>query len=371
MFRKLVNNLVRILHPTMAPSSKIAITNVRVFDGFQLTDPTTIVISHDKIINADAEDAVQIDGKGGTLLPGFIDAHCHVLRYEQLQNLARAGVTTALDMGSWPVEHVNSLRKQRGLTDYYSAGGPLTAPGSHHSKLPGMPVDSQVTSGNAARDFVRQRVDQGMDYIKVVVDNPGPSQEALNAACEEARKAGKLSIAHAISFEAVEMAQEAKCDFVTHVMLDKPITDTGVKQMVDEKRGCVPTLTIMEAVHKLGIPGRDYAHGEMSVNMMHQAGVPILAGTDANMVPGSPAQVPHGQSIYRELELLVKAGLSTVEALRAATVETAKHFGFQDRGVIEPGRRADLVLIKGDPIENIAAVRNVQRVWCGGIEVGR
>jgi imidazolonepropionase-like amidohydrolase len=73
----------------------------------------------------------------------------------------------------------------------------------------------------------------------------------------------------------------------------------------------------------------------------------------------------------RELELLVQAGLSTVEALRAATIETAKAFGFKDRGAVEPGMKADLVLVEGDPVENISTLRNVRKVWCGGLEVQR
>jgi imidazolonepropionase-like amidohydrolase len=66
--------------------------------------------------------------------------------------------------------------------------------------------------------------------------------------------------------------------------------------------------------------------------------------------------------------LLIEAGLSNVEALRAATVLPAQHFGLHDRGVIEPGRRADLVLIDGDPIADIRATRQIRRVWCAGVE---
>ena len=193
----------------------------------------------------------------------------------------------------------------------------------------------------------------------------------IDAACDEAKKVGKLSICHAPSFEAVRMAQEAKCDFVTHVMLDAPMTEDGVKKMVQEKRGLIPTLTIMEVVHQLGFPGNDYQNCEKSVRAMHQAGVTILAGTDANAVPGSPAHVRHGESIVREMELLVQAGLSNVEALRATTIETAKCFGLNDRGAIEPGLRADMVLVQGDPTQNISTVKNVSKVWCGGIEVFR
>ena len=352
----------------MPSTNNQAITNVRVFNGTTLTDLKTVYISDDKIVSY-ATEAFKIDGKSGTLLPGLIDAHCHVFKLDELRQLAQAGVTTALDMTSFPVDTVNFLRKQKGLTDYYSAGIPLTAPGSHHSKLKGMPAEAQVTTADGARDFVRKRIGEGMDYIKLIVDDPGPTQEVLTAACEEARKCGRLSIAHATTFEAYDIAQEAGCDFVTHVMLDKPITKEGVKKMVEEKRGCIPTLTIMEVVHSLGISDSDYQNCEDSLRMMHQADVPILAGTDANAVPGSPAHVKHSDGVARELELLVKAGLSPVEALRAATVETAKHLGFKDRGAIEAGMRADLVLVDEDPIEDISAMRNIQRVWCGGVEV--
>ena len=102
---------------------------------------------------------------------------------------------------------------------------------------------------------------------------------------------------------------------------------------------------------------------------MYKAGVVILAGTDANVAEHSPASVPHGESIHQELELLVDAGLSTVDALRAATILPAEIFGLNDRGVILPGRRADIVLIAGDPTKNISNTRLVQRVWCGGVEV--
>lgn len=66
-------------------------------------------------------------------------------------------------------------------------------------------------------------------------------------------------------------------------------------------------------------PGLDYRHARESVALLHRAGVPIVLGTDANQAPGVPADVPHGQSAHRELELLVEAGLSAIETLRAAT----------------------------------------------------
>ena len=99
----------------------------------------------------------------------------------------------------------------------------------------------------------------------------------------------------------------------------------------------------------------------------YRAGVPVLAGTDANADAGSPAAVSHGDSLHHELELLVDAGLTSLDALRAATVLPARYFALQDRGVAGPGRRADLVLIDGDPLQDIRATRVLRRVWCGGI----
>ena len=97
--------------------------------------------------------------------------------------------------------------------------------------------------------------------------------------------------------------------------------------------------------------------------------MPILAGTDANDSPGTPSRVPHGDSLHHELELLVEAGLSTVDALRAATSLPARSFGLADRGAVEPGLRADLVLLAEDPLQDIRATRSIRGIWCGGSEV--
>lgn len=125
----------------------------------------------------------------------------------------------------------------------------------------------------------------------------------------------------------------------------------------------------MKRVTKLGIMGSNYKSCSESVRLMHKAGVPMLAGTDANNIPDSPAHVEHGMSIHRELELLVEAGLTSVEALRSATDVVAERFRLSDRGRIAPGMRADLVLVDGDPLRDISETRKVRRVWCAGVEV--
>ena len=133
----------------------------------------------------------------------------------------------------------------------------------------------------------------------------------------------------------------------------------------------IPTLTMMEGIAAnltaAGVPGVSYAPAHESTRAMHAAGVPVLAGTDAYTF--TRASPPYGESMHDELALLVDAGLSTAEALRAATSTAAHAFSLDDRGAITPGLRADLVLVDGDPLTDIAAARRVLRVWCGGIEV--
>ena len=352
------------------PVARTAVTNVRVFDGRRLLAPGTVVIEGDRI-GSDPRGAEMVDGEGGVLLPGLIDAHVHLHGRLTLEQLAGFGVTTALDMACAP-ELVNSLRGAAGLTDIRSAGTPAIAPGSPHSQIPVIGQRGLITGAGQARQFVAERVAEGSDYIKIVVGNPAPShdQATLDALVAAAREYGQLTVAHASSYEAVQMAQQARVSVLTHVPLDQALDETAAADAVAADRILIPTLAMMEGiVQQSAPPGRDYAAARASVTVMYRAGVPILAGTDANAEVGGPATISHGSSLHRELELLVEAGLTTVDALRAATSRPARYFGLADRGVIEPGRRADLLLIDGDPLRDITATRSIRRIWCGGIEV--
>jgi imidazolonepropionase-like amidohydrolase len=140
--------------------------------------------------------------------------------------------------------------------------------------------------------------------------------------------------------------------------------------MLEQGIIAVPTLTMMELVAQvIKQPGTSFNNAPKSVYNMYKAGIPILAGTDCNAASGSPAQIKHGESRHHELELLVEAGMSTVDVLRAAGVASAGVFGLEDRGVIQVGKRADLVLVDGSPIEDITATRKVKGVWCKGVHV--
>jgi imidazolonepropionase-like amidohydrolase len=349
---------------------KTALTNARVFDGRRLVPGSTVVIEN-TAIGSDPSGAQRIDAAGRVLLPGLIDAHVHIDGPHQLAALAGHGVTTALDMASVPAVTA-PLRGLPGQTDIRSACIPAIAPGSLHASFPGVGPAGLISGPDEAKQFVADRVAEGADYIKIVIGSPFADHEqaTIDALVAAAHERGKLVVAHASSAESVAKAQAAGADVLTHAPLDQPLGQAAVAQAAAAGRTVVPTLTMMEAiVTHLAPPGADYASATASVTALHEAGVPVLAGTDANDSPLIPGGVPHGMSLHRELELLAGAGLSPVDALRAATVTPATVFGLTDRGVIEPGKRADLVLLDGDPLADIRATRSIRRIWIGGIEI--
>ena len=381
---------------SMHQERKIAISNVRVFDGQDIGTPTTVIVEKG-IISQDADGAEIVDGRGGILLPGFIDAHIHLNTQHELRVMAKHGITTALDMATWPPSKINDLRGFGSVTDFRSPGVLATSPGSIHSIVLPIPRKDLVSTPEDGVTFVQDRVAEGADYIKMVVDIPGPDQATLNSIVAEAHKQGKLVVAHATALATFEMVQDAGADVITHAPLDKVLDHEACSRMLKENRISVPTLTMMEAMTRpmswtsilrmflrpfllwkivqarqkapSGAGEKSYHNARDSVTALHRTGVPILAGTDAHEEPTSPVSVPHGDSLHRELELLVDAGLTSVEALQAATSLPAKYFGLTDRGVIESGKRADLVLLTGNPIDNIRATRQISKVWCAGVEV--
>ncbi len=313
--------------------------------------------------------ATTVRGRGATLLPGLIDAHVHLRGPGDLEELARWGVTTALDMGSWPPALIEELW-HAGPTDMRSTGAGAVGPGSPQAKIPGRPTNSIVTKPEDGRRFVATRVAEGVDYIKVIVDPPGrggPDQATIAAIVQAAHDAGRMVVAHASNTGAVAMAQAAGVDVLTHAPLDAALDQAAVAEVVRSQRTSVPTLVMMAGVAaNAPVPGLDYRHARDSVTALHRAGVPIVLGTDANQAVGVPANVSYGESAHRELELLVEAGLTPAEALHAATGAAADRFALPDRGRIAPGLRADLLLVEKDPAADVTATRSILAVRLAG-----
>lgn len=351
-----------------------------MFDGNALTDERTVVIDHGVISPATTAERT-VDGQHGILLPGFIDSHVHLMSVTELEHGTHWGCTTMLDMGSPAMKLTDTLRHRQGLADIRGAGNPASAPGGMQTTRMGFPASSAVTGPADAGRFVADRVSEGADYIKVIVEDPRRLGAAaldvatIAALVEAAHQAGRKVIAHVTTIAALINAAEAGVDILTHAPLDADMDDNLARSLATRGIVSVPTLTMMRAVVSLAerLPthgaGIAYAHARSTVSAFHRAGVTILAGTDANQAPASPAPIQHGEALHEELGLLVESGLTPVEALRSATGVPAAFFGFTDRGVIEAGRRADLLLIDGDPTQDIATTRAIRSVWVAGVQV--
>ncbi|MFE3192590.1 amidohydrolase family protein [Nocardia sp. NPDC059240] len=348
--------------------SRTALDNVRVFDGSAFSEPTTVVIDG-AVIGTDDTGAERIDAGGAFLLPGFIDAHVHIADAETPSRFTAFGVTTALDMTCDPAI-VAGLRNTVGTTDVRSSGMCVAGADGMHGQFLGDAVI--IRSAEQAEPMVAQRHSSGSDYIKLILESPGeggPDAACAKAVVAEAHARDLLVVAHAASPGAYAAALDAGVDIITHVPAGFPLPPHDVERIAAEERAVVPTLTMMEGmVAANGVP-EAFAAALANVGALHAAGIPVLAGTDANASPGVPCNPAFGESLHNELELLVRAGLSTADALNAATALPARHFGLTDRGAITPGLRADLLLLDADPLADITATKSIRRVWSAGIPV--
>jgi len=387
--------------------------NARVFDGARVLPRATVLVRDGRIAAVGPEvqapeGARVIDARGKTLLPGLIDSHTHVFGPEVLRAALVFGVTTELDMFMSDAV-LDSIRKdlagEKGadIADLRSAGTLVTAPGGHGTEY-GLPIPT-LSSPEQAQAFVDARIAEGSDYIKIVYDDgkalglsfPTLSRETLKAVIAAAHARKKLAVVHIGSLQGAREAVEAGADGLAHAFIDRiPEADFG-RLVASHHAFVVPTLTVLESVSgrgggaalaadpaiapflspggqadlnrafpKLAGAAANYAAAEEAVRQLRAAGVPMLAGTDAPN-PGTT----HGASLHRELELLVKAGLTPAEALAAATSVPAQQFGLEDRGMIAPGKRADLLLVNGDPTADITATRKIAGVWKLGVTVDR
>ncbi|NRQ36529.1 amidohydrolase family protein [Nonomuraea sp. NN258] len=398
------------------PATITLIKDVRVFDG-ERTIPRADVVIRDDVIEAVSRSPLRtdawthrVDGAGLTLLPGLIDSHTHALPGGLAQAL-RFGVTTELDMFSVPGLFADVRRQARDrddVADVRTSSVGANAPGGHPHQLMGEvfgPLPG-VRDADDAKAFVAARVEDGADYLKIIIEDgagmgsrlPTLEPATVEALVRAAHEAGLQAIAHATTLDATEIALNAGVDGLAHLCFEPcPDPEEFAAKLAQHGVFVTATLALLEAFTVQGgtelaaderigphldgstraalgralpgaplLPGRVFDSALAVTGALHRAGVPILAGTDANDGPHGPFPVVHGASLHRELCLLVQAGLSAAEALAAATSVPARQFGLTDRGRIAPGLRADLLLVAGDPTVRITDTRSISAIWRRG-----
>ncbi|WP_245805105.1 amidohydrolase family protein [Amycolatopsis australiensis] len=380
------------------------ITGARVFDGERLTEHTAVRVADGRIAAVGDDTLLRpgdehVDARGATLLPGLIDAHVHLLPGALRQALT-FGVTTVLDMFSKPGTVRDALAEaaRPDAADVRSSSVGATAPGGHPSMM--YAPFPYVTGPRDAERFVADRVAEGAAHLKVLYDDgtggpmPMPSLDVptIAALAEAAHRAGLLVVAHVSTARGAVDLLPAGVDVLAHAPFDAlagpqvdAVAAAGVAVVTTlsvadgfPDGAVLPLLTEPDLLTRLGPAWRavverqgrrwlpphlpDFAVAKDNVRLLHEAGVTLLAGTDAP----NPGTV-HGASLHRELGHLVAAGLSPAAALTAATAGPAEVFGLPDRGRIRPGLRADLVLAAGRPDEDIAQAQRLVAVWKQGV----
>jgi len=344
-----------------------------------------------------------------TLLPGFIDMHTHLsseisatsftepvrltesdFAFNAAANALktlRAGFTTVRDFGgdvtvalgkavargTVPGPRVVPSRNMIGIT-----GGHCDVTGFAPGVLERGPEDGVADGPWEVVQAVRYQIKHGAQVIKTcatagVLSLEGPvgaqqySYDELKAMVDEAARHGIKVAAHAHGTDGIKAAVRAGVASIEH---GSQLDDEAIELMKERGTWLVPTSYLVDRINLAVLPPLVRQKAETILPMARQslrkaiaAGVKIAFGTDAGVYP-------HGENA-REFAVYVKLGMTTIDALRTATINAASLLGVTDRGTIEAGKLADLIAVPGDPLRDITATERVSWVMAGGKVVAR
>jgi imidazolonepropionase-like amidohydrolase len=378
---------------------KLALVGATLVDatGEPAVPNATVVVEKGRIVAAGPSastpvppGARRIDVAGKTIVPGLWDNHAHLHQIEWIPTYFAAGVTSVRDMGSeWPllVAMRNAIRSGKVNGPNLFFAGLIDGPG-----LQGFGEFSAATP-EEGRAIVRRYHQLGFEMIKIYL---ALAPDVTAAICDEAHKLDMRCTGHVPTSMDLHAAIDSGMDQIAHFPVRGDLTtEEGKKQLahfVAKKTVFDPTASwgeiggksaqepmeniqpvlqhlpapmLQNRIASLGQSTADTAtsHARLArtlanIKAAHDAGVPLLAGTDE----GIPAY-----SLYRELELYVKAGFTPMDALRSATAVAAQAMRVdRDLGTIEKGKRADLLVLDANPLENISNIRTVRFVMKDG-----
>ena len=358
---------------------------------------------------------IAADGKW--IVPGLIDAHVHAESDEDLKTMLHWGVTSVRLMAedvAAAVKLAAASRGRRDIPDVFPAAPIFTAKGGWWDQ--GEPADTSLnrfpSSPEDARRSVLKAKALGAREIKLMLDDmgwcrdpkprlPRMGPQVARALIEEARREGLRATVHAPNLADAKEAIADGATALAHGVLE-PLDDATITLMKKRPVFYIPTMDIFEfladtrafvdsvladprAVAGLAsetvalyrssaysdryrgrYPGFENVRRGLpalraNLRALHAAGVPVALGTDMWAFPGL------GVSI--EMDLFVKVGLTPLEALRAATQTSARSLGVEsDRGTLEPGKRADFLLLIDDPLRDVRNVRRISEVFKNGVK---
>ena len=405
--------LLSLLLPTALLAQPTVIKARQMLDVEQgvMVSPAVVVVEDGLItaINPSTlpADAKEIDLGDLTLLPGLIDAHVHLngqlSRDSQLRSVTQsdadrlllgvhyarktlmAGFTTVRDLAAGGFNNIALAKaSEQGLIEAPSiipAGYALSITGGHGDAggfAPGL-LEGDYRQGVAdgvdeVTKAVRYQIKQGAKVIKIFAtagvlsfeEALGAQQfsdEEIKAAVDEAARHGIKVAAHAHGVEGIKAAVKAGVASIEHGSI---LDDEAIQLMIEHGTYLVPTTYLTEAVDLDALPPLLREKAERVIPMAQKsleraiaAGVKIAYGTDAGVFP-------HGDN-GKEFAVLVKRGMTPLEAIRSATINAADLLGLKDRGAIKVGMRADLIGVEGELNSILLFIKNPVWILKGGI----
>jgi imidazolonepropionase-like amidohydrolase len=391
------------------PAAVTAIMGGRLIDGTGRppVEDSVVLLRGGKIIAAGPAASVPIprgaefvDAKGKSVLPGLWEMHAHFEQVEWGPIYLATGVTTARDVGNereFIVAARDAIAAGKGVGPRLVMAGVVDGSGPFSLGL------IRVDTPKQAREQVQKYKAAGFQQIKIY---SSVKPDILKVVTAEAHRQGMTVTGHIpFGMNAIQgiedgMDQINHVEYITPLMVDPksqtidpdaPNVKKVIKLLLEHHVVLDDTLALMEVIlHPLDHPISGFEPGILkvapelrealetmgtpppkaeqsaatframvaTVRVLHQAGVPIVAGTD---------QTIPGFSLDREIELHVQAGFTPMEAIQSATLVPARAMGMEkDSGTIEVGKRADVILVDGNPLENISDIRKVSAVFAAG-----
>lgn len=347
------------------PAPVLALVHARLLDGTgaaPLAD-AVVVIRGERIEAAGPAAAVTVpsgarvvDLEGATLLPGLVNAHVHVAYdAEQLRRFARAGVTTVRDLSA------------RDPVNFRARTDALNADPRNATVIAATPILT-VTDGygwayadtpEAMRSLVDAYVERGADVVKTALEAEQgrrsfevPTREVFDAVVETAHARGKKVSVHVTREWFLRWAVDAGADDVDHMVMD-PVDDALIAKMVAKGVAWVPTLELWKcAIAKHGL-SRAGPVITQNLARFHRAGGVVAMGTDFR----GYACAWEGDLPITELLAMQEAGLSPMDVIVASTRNAARVSDREkDLGTVAAGKRADLLVVRGDPLQDLRAL---------------
>lgn len=370
-----------------------------------------------------------IDANGMTVMPGLIDMHVHLhilghgdyKRWDELygardadlvmpiaaKQLLMAGVTSARDLGA-RLDDILTVKRRIAAGDIPGPRLFVSGPFIQHAPYEAYEKDFRWGISGAAegRRKVQQLIDAGVDFIKLI-DQDQMTRDEVHAVVETAHRNGKKVVAHAHRMEEIRVGLDVGVDGFEHTGLGTaPGYAPDVLQRLRERNSALywtPTISPLYTLYESGTvfperlddaAWRSFMPNEMASEIrrsletisqlpyyalfpsripllpkkfqeLRETGVRMMIGTDA----GIPAMF-HGDATWREMVKWREFGVPAMEIVQAATLWPARFLGAEDRiGVLAPGRYADIVLVRGDPLTDMTVMRNVASVIQGGKKV--